>query len=396
MEPSLASMSLTEKGSRGPEHSSLSRGDAKRLEQLLDRLGEQRKVSIGYPCNQDFDYSELYPFLDFVINNVGDPYSGSNFRLNTHDFEREVIADFARWTGIAQDAHWGYVTNGGTEGNMYGLYLAREIYPDGMVYFSEDTHYSVAKILRLQHTRNIMIRSQQGGEIDYEDLEESIKIHRDVPPIIFANAGTTMTGAVDNLDKIREVLDRLCIQQYYIHVDAALSGMILPFLKNPPSWDFSSGADSMSISGHKMLGSPIPCGVALARKSHVDRISRSVEYGGALDTTISGSRNAFTPLILWYAIRTKGEEGLVKLMYRSLATADYAVEQLQKAGIDAWRHQNSITVVFPKPPPSILKKWILAPYEDICHLITVPSVDRKTIDLFVEDFKNALRSREEN
>ena len=83
-------------------------------------------------------------------------------------------------------------------------------------------------------------------------------------------------------------------------------------------------------------------------------------------------------------------------MYRSLATADYAVEQLQKAGIDAWRHQNSITVVFPKPPPSILKKWILAPYEDICHLITVPSVDRKTIDLFVEDFKNALRSREEN
>lgn len=112
---------------------------------------------------------------------------------------------------------------------MYGLYVAREIHPEGMVYFGEDTHYSVAKILRLQHMRNIMIKSQPNGELDYEDLHETLRIHRDVPPIIFANIGTTMKGLIDNLQTIRDILDDLAIPESYIHADAALSGMILPF-----------------------------------------------------------------------------------------------------------------------------------------------------------------------
>ncbi|MDF1737873.1 MAG: histidine decarboxylase [Verrucomicrobiales bacterium] len=372
------------------ESSRLAPEHRKRLEELYQHLAELRDRSIGYPCNQKFDYSELYPFLDLTINNVGDPFSGSNFRMNTHEIEREVLTEFARWTEIPDDDYWGYVTNGGTEGNMYGLYLAREIHPDGIVYFSEDTHYSVAKILRLQHTRSIMIRSREGGEIDYEDLEESIKIHREVPPIIFVNVGTTMTGAIDDLYKIREILDRLCISRYYLHVDAALSGLILPFINNPPPWNFASGADSISISGHKMLGSPLPCGVALARKTHVERIARLVEYVGALDTTISGSRNAFTPLILWHALKQKGEIGFREIILNSLKVADYAVERLNEIGVEAWRHVNSITVVFPRPSAALLEKWILAPYGEIAHLIAMPNVTRDTIDHFVDDFEKDL------
>ena len=40
--------------------------------------------------------------------------------------------------------------------------------------------------------RHIMIRSQPNGEIDYDDLRETVRIRRDVPPIVFANIGTTM------------------------------------------------------------------------------------------------------------------------------------------------------------------------------------------------------------
>jgi histidine decarboxylase len=40
----------------------------------------------------------------------------------------------------------------------------------------------VAKILRLQHTRNIMIKSQPDGQMDYDDLRETLRIHRDVTP----------------------------------------------------------------------------------------------------------------------------------------------------------------------------------------------------------------------
>ena len=364
------------------------------LDSLFVGLSGQGPFSIGYPCNQDFDYTPLYRFLGLSLNNVGDPFSGSNYRLNTHAFEREVLADFARLAGFREEeitgpdrSYWGYVTNGGTEGNMYGLYLARELFPEGIVYFSEDTHYSVAKILRLQHTRNIMIRSKPDGEMDYEDLEESLCIHRDAPPIFFVNVGTTMTGAIDRVDRIREITRRLCLPHHYLHVDAALSGMILPFIDDPPPWNFADGIDSLSISGHKMLGSPLPCGVALARKTHVDRVARSVEYIGALDTTISGSRNAITPLILWYALRCRDGNAMREVVIRSLETAEYAVDSLLAIGVDAWRHRHSITVVFPRPPQSIMQKWILAPYEDFCHLITVPNVDKATIDAFVADMK---------
>jgi glutamate/tyrosine decarboxylase-like PLP-dependent enzyme len=62
---------------------------------------------------------------------------------------------------------------------MYGLYVARELFPEGICYFSEDTHYSVPKVLRLQHTRSIMLKSQQNGELDYTDLREIFARCRD-------------------------------------------------------------------------------------------------------------------------------------------------------------------------------------------------------------------------
>lgn len=373
--------------------SRLSEADENRLLRLLQRMRELRPLNIGYPCNQAFDYSQLLPFLEFPLNNVGDPFAGSSYRMNTHQFEREVISHFARFTAIGPAEHWGYVTNGGTEGNMYGLYLGRELLPDGIVYYSEHTHYSVAKILRLQHTRSIMIRSLETGEMDLGDLEESLRIHRDAPPILFVNIGTTMTGAIDDLEGIRHILRKLALQHHYIHADAALSGMILPFVENPPAWNFAHGVDSISISGHKLIGSPLPCGVTLARKTHVDRIARAVEYVGTLDTTISGSRSGFTSLLLWHALKSRGHKGFARLVSGCLQTAAYAVERLNAIGIAAWRHPHSITVVMPRLPEPVMRRWIIAPYEDICHIITLPTVDQDTIDRLCKDIERARSKR---
>jgi len=104
-----------------------------------------------------------------------------------------------RRPGVARVGRCVDLTAGGTEGNLYGLYLGRETYPDGVVYYSEHTHYSAAKIVRVLGARSIMLRGLDNGEIDYDDLRESLKIHRDVPPIILANIGSTMHGAVDDL-----------------------------------------------------------------------------------------------------------------------------------------------------------------------------------------------------
>ncbi len=369
---------------------------AARLEKHLKLVETLAGSLVGYPCSQDYAYPEIAPFLRFSLNNVGDPFGESFYRENTFPFEREVVDFFQQHLRGPPDETWGYMTAGGTEGNLYGLYVARELFPDGVVYYSEHTHYSVAKVVRVLGARSIMIRGQENGEIDYEDLHETLKLHRDVPPIILANIGTTMHGAVDDLARIRASLEDLAIARHYIHADAALSGMILPWVDEPQPFGFDAGVDSIAVSGHKFIGSPMPCGVVLARRRHVDRVARSVEYVGCMDTTIAGSRNAISPLILWCAIQRRGADGFRRRALRSLAMADYAISRFAAAGIRSWRHRNSITVVFPRPADLVISRWQMAPNRQIAHLITMPHVTREMVDRVVSDvaaFKNCPKGK---
>ncbi len=225
---------------------------------------------------------------------------------------------------------WGYVTNEGTEGNMYGLYLARETFRDAICYFSSEAHYSVAKILHILSMRFVMVRASSNGEMDYKDLEETLRLHRDTPAIVFATSGTTMKEAKDDVGKIKSILQDLSITRHFIHMDAALCGFINPFLDPRPSYDFADGADSVSISGHKFLGCPIPCGIVIAKKDSTDKVTRAVDVIGTFDTTISGSRNGYTPIILWYALKKLGKKGLAKKTMNCIKLAEYTEKRLKE------------------------------------------------------------------
>lgn len=369
----------------------LSAEDKHRLECFLVNIQQYSASFLGYPSAKDFDFSLFKDFLHYPINNIGDPFKEASFKVTSHEFEREVLKDVAEMLRAPEGNWWGYVTNGSTEGNLYGLYLARELFPNGIVYFSQASHYSVSKNVHFLNMRHIMIRAQDNGEMDYEDLTETLKIHRDVPAIIFANIGTTMTEARDDLKKIQSILDDLAISNRYIHSDAALCGAIAPFLDPRPAFDFADGADSIAISGHKFMGSPIPCGVVLAKKEAVDRIAQSIAYIGTLDTTITGSRNGLTPLFLWYSIHLLGVEGMRRRVNKSLAVAAYATEQLNEIGVTAWRNLNAITVVFPSPSVDLQQKWQLASAADQSHIIAMPGVENSDIDCFVNDMKCYLR-----
>jgi histidine decarboxylase len=371
----------------------LSQNDQEHLDDLYQYICDEFRTFVGYPCRGDLDYTELVRFLHYPINNVGDPFVPSTYRLHTREIELEVLEWFAKLTHAPADDYWGYVTNGGTEGNIYGLFLARELYPNGVVYYPEETHYSVSKNLRVLNMRHIMVRSQHSGEVDYDDLYETLRIHRDVPPIIFANAGTTMTEAVDDIGRIRGMLRSLAIPQSYIHCDAALAGMTLPFIDGSPVCDFRAGIDSISISGHKFIGSPIPCGIVITRRRHVNQIARLIEYVGTLDTTLTGSRNGITPLFLWYAIRKAGHEGFRRQVAKCIDKAEYAIAKFAEIGVDAWRNPCAITVVFPRPPEAVLDKWQIAVHGDRAHIITLQSITREQIDQLVADIAAAMRGQ---
>ncbi|NKI26424.1 histidine decarboxylase [Arenibacter sp. 6A1] len=373
----------------------LSPKDSHRLQLLRQEIAQARDTFLGYPVSKDFDYSELNDFLKYPINNLGDPFEDGTYKVQTHEMEREVVGFFAKLFRAQPNDYWGYVTNGGSESNLYGLYLARELYPNAMVYYSESTHYSVRKNIHLLGIPSIVIRAQKNGEIDYEDFKNTVKLNRHKPALVLATFGTTMKEAKDDVSKIKSILKRLAIQNHYIHCDAALSGTYGAFMEPCLPFDFKDGADSISISGHKFIGSPIPTGVIVTKRSNRDRIAKGVSYIGSLDTTITGSRNGHSPLFLWYALKQLGEEGLRARYQHCLETAQYCLDQLHNIGIAAWRNPGAITVVLPKTPLEIKLKWQLATEDDISHIICMPNVSKAQIDEFVHDMKNTSPVEEE-
>jgi histidine decarboxylase len=369
---------------RGRARGRPSAEDARRLDDLEDLLQEKSGRFLGYPTNLRFDYRSLYRFLKYSINNVGDPEVPSSYQLNTKEFEREVLATFAWLTHARLGSVWGYVTNGGTEGNLHALFLARELHPDGVVFYSEDSHYSAPKAIHLLRLAAVRVRSHPDGRIDLDDLRRQLEGRRSCVPILWANVGTTMKGAVDDVPAMRRLTEELGFPRAYLHADAALSGLVLPFVDDAPPWDFRAGADSIAISGHKMIGSPIPCGVVLARREHVERLGQSIEYVATRDTTLPGSRNGITPLFLWHALRTLGRRGLRRRVRRGLALADYFIARLGERGRRAWRHPGSLTVVFDRPAAAIADAWQLAVQGDLAHVVTVPHVRREQLDRLVQ------------
>jgi len=162
----------------------------------------QKSRFLGYQANQYDLYGDLSPYLTMHLNNIGDPFITGNFTLNTKFMERPVLDYYAclwnaKWPHDPSDpeSYWGYVlTMGSTEGNLYGLWNARDYLagkvllddpataerasalkanghsgplprklvwhqapvPEGnpnaytpVAFYSQDTHYSIIKIMRI-------------------------------------------------------------------------------------------------------------------------------------------------------------------------------------------------------------------------------------------------------
>ena len=367
----------------------------KELDALRQRLDDDRRTNIGFPGSVDFDYGPLLPFFGYLLNNVGDPFVDCVGRAHTKHIERDVVDFFADLFRAPLDDRWGYVTSGGTDGNDFGLHLARRLHPDGMVYFSAAAHYSVPKLVDRLQMPAIALRCTAAGEMDYDDLRVAVGQHRHRPAIVVATVGTTMTEAVDDVGAVRRVLHELAVRESYVHADAALTGIPLALLPpdRRPRFDLADGADSIAVSGHKFVGSPFPCGVALTRRSLRARVGRRVDYIGSVDATIGGSRSGHAPLVLWYAVRQHGLDGLRVRAERSRELAEYAVSRLAGIGVPAWRHPYAFTVVLPTPPVVVTDRWALASAGGISHLICMPGVTRGQLDAFVSDLAAALAPR---
>ncbi|VAH32305.1 unnamed protein product [Triticum turgidum subsp. durum] len=311
-------------------------------------LVERTKHHLGYPYNLDFEYGALSQLQHFSINNLGDPFIESNYGVHSRQFEVGVLDWFARLWDLEKDEYWGYITNCGTEGNLHGILVGREVFPDGILYASRDSHYSVFKAARMYRMDCVKVDTLVSGEIDCADFGRKLHENKDKPAIINVNIGTTVKGAVDDLDLVIETLEKSGFKdRFYIHCDGALFGLMMPFVKQAPRVSFKKPIGSVSVSGHKFVGCPMPCGVQITRK---------------------------------------GYRGFQKEVQKCLRNAHYLKDRLKDAGISAMLNELSSTVVFERPKDEeFVRRWQLACEGGISHVVVMPSVNVDKLDTFLNE-----------
>ena len=363
------------------------------LELYESKLKEKTFYHLGYPYNLEYDYEDLNALQKYSINNLGDPFIESNYAVHSKEFELAVLEWFARLWKIDDGDYWGYITNCGTEGNLYGILLGRENYPDGILYASCDSHYSVFKAAKMFRMKLEKVRSTPDGEMDYVHFAELLEKNKDVPAIVNVNIGTTVRGAIDNVDAVIDTLCRCGFEgKFFIHCDGALFGMMLPFIDctkcgtKCPEVSFEKPIGSISVSGHKFVGAPIPCGVVMTNKKYTKVLSSDIEYINSKDTTIMGSRNGHTPIYMWYTLSKKSLDDIKADVIRCLDNAKYLKNAIESHGVPCLLNPLSSTVVFPKPCDAVIKKWQLACEGDDSHIVVMPNISKDKLDLFLIDY----------
>lgn len=361
--------------------------EALSLDDFTEKLRARTATHAGYPYNLAFSYPQIAALLEFHLNNLGDPYRSSNYGIHSREYEQRCIGWLAELYGLGRD-HWGYVTSCGTEGNLYGILLGREILPDAVLYFSADTHYSVAKAARMFRLPYEVVDAHPDGSIDVAHFERRLAANRAHPAIVVCSLGTTLKGALDDLGAVGAALERSGVESF-VHCDGALAGLMLPFMEGAPRASFATERiDSLAVSGHKFLGAPFPCGMVLTKRRYVDVLERVVEYIGH-DSTIMGSRNGLAPIFLWHAIAESGRDFAAEVA-ACRRNAEYLLERVRRIDETAFLNPFSTTVVLRAAlPDDFIRRWQLPVDGGLTHCVVMQNLTPPVLDTFADELARA-------
>lgn len=358
----------------------------------------------GYPFNQASGMGEFYSWLassglgDITLINVGDPYKKRWDMLNTDKFERYCIDFLAQSYGFKKGTHWGVLANGGTDGNMHGIYFGRKALlakcpKPPVLYVSREAHYSLQKIGDIQNIETRIISTLENGSMDTRDLRRKMLSSR--PALIAIAVGGTFKGAIDDQLAISKVVAEVNPPAVYRHIDAALFGGYLPFLRDKFARHIvdatKSQFDSIAVSGHKFLSANEPVGVFICRREVLDSVHENpVEYLNGTIPTINCSRSGFDPLKLYWRLKTLGRSGLAREAEHSLEMAEYFFLQLKSLGVPVWRNPYSNTVIFRRPSRRIVSKYALAcasdpNWGDLSHAVVMQYFSKPYVRKMAQD-----------
>ncbi|MGW0880565.1 pyridoxal-dependent decarboxylase [Streptomyces sp. NPDC002671] len=477
----------------------------KALDAMQKYLAYKRDHMLGYQFSQDTDGSrrDLSRFLDFHVNNMGDPFDRGGYKPNTRVAERAVLDYFAslwhaKWPHNPKDgeSYWGYMTSmGSTEANLYALWNARDYLSgkallkttsDGratlthvepeisaknekfftpVAFYSQDTHYSFGKGMRVLGMYNVYgaaqkfkyiknkkcpiaggwesvregVPSNADGEVDIDKLIKLVDffVKEGHPILVSLNYGSTFKGAHDHVEEICGKLlplfepkhlehelnygakKKVKRRRFWIHVDGALGAGYGPFMRMAsaephvfqwtpevtlPEFDFGLRAktkkgksvdmvSSISMSGHKWPGVPWPCSLYMTKVKYQMAPPAEVPVIGSKDTTFAGSRNGFSPLVMWNALAQLSYGDQVERCRVAMELAEYMERRLKEIKntppLEVARTPGSFSVRFRRPNARLLAKWSMSEVGDHVHAFVMPSTTREEIDELVYDLQTS-------
>jgi glutamate/tyrosine decarboxylase-like PLP-dependent enzyme len=153
--------------------------------------------------------------------------------------------------------------------------------------------------------------------------------------IIGASAVTYPHGMIDPIDDIGQLAEEFDL---WLHVDACLGGLMLPFLRkagNPlPNYDFAvPGVRSISADIHKYAYTPKGISTVLYRGRELRKYQYFVYAdwpGGIYGTpSLAGGRSGGTLAAAWAVMHFLGEEGFLRLAKRAKQATNRLVDGIR-------------------------------------------------------------------
>ena len=186
--------------------------------------------------------------------------------------ELTVLDWFRDWIGYP-DAAAGVLVSGGSAANLTAIACAREAIVGPMssrivAYAGDQTHSSLARALRhlgFRPDQLRVIRTDDRFRMRPDDLAAAVAVDAAagrLPFLVIANAGTTNTGAVDDLPAIAAICgDR----GLWLHVDGAYGAFAVLTERGRAAVRGLDLADSVTLDPHKWLAMPFEVGCLMVR-----------------------------------------------------------------------------------------------------------------------------------
>jgi tyrosine decarboxylase / aspartate 1-decarboxylase len=321
----------------------------------------------------------------FFESNLGDP----TLFPATQQLEKEVIATLSSL--LHNPTPNGLIVSGGTEANLLALTTAKKANPTQHpeVILPESAHFSFTKICNLLNLKPITAPLDNQYRVNPHEVEKL------VTPNTIAIVGTAGTAELGTIDPIPALSDIAQTNNLHLHVDAAFGGLIIPFLKNPQTFDFQlDGVKTLTVDPHKMGMAAIPAGGLLLRnpqmltylKTETPYLNSNHHY------TFVGTRTGASAASAWAVLKTLGIDGYRKAVSTCINNTQTLAKNLKTQGFKLLCEPTlNILTIQTKNPQQLTQKlanqgWYISaiPRYSAIRVIIMPHIKRSNIIAFQE------------